>query len=185
MYVSPSINLANVGTLDNQTTLLARLSAARALGLDYLDQYVSSAEQRKLVAGGPGAVLVPYGVPAPMAQAGAADHYGAWTQLDGALATALVAFGARIVIQNASGGSTYGEYQIGVGAGGAEVVQTTEELPVVPNADYPYEENVWTLPLPLAAGVRVAWRVRGQQAGEYWRCTLRAVNPANDQKWSA
>jgi len=185
MYVSPSINLANVGTLDNQTTLLTRLSAGRALGLDYLDQYVSSAEARKIKSGGPGLVTLPDGNYVP-STGGVSMVYGGWTQLVAAAVTALRIVGFYVEEDTVVPMDNWGEFQIGIGAGGAEVVQSTLPLPVYSGTALPGIGYVtFPQPLTVAAGVRVAWRSRAFIGGRTFGGWLYAVDPANFEKWSA
>lgn len=185
MYFSPNVNLATVASATDMTTLLARLSAARALGLDYLDQYVSAAEQRKLIAGGPGMIVLPaLSTVAPVS--GGANVMGAWSQVSAAVPSALLVVAVSLTLaSNLS--PTYVQVDIGVGAGGAEVVQTkVTGTPKRPGGNDNSAVLIYLpIPLPVTNGVRLAVRCADNSGGDTYALQIVAVDPANVQKWSA
>lgn len=180
MYVSPNIDLASVASAANLATANASLVA--------LTTAVPLAEQRKLIAGGPGTITLPDGAAATVMTNGAANVYGAWAQISPAVASNLLCLGVTGRKKVVGGNSSYGQMQIGVGAGGAEVVQATIPISWMVGANaHPYIETPLLLPLPIATGVRVAVRSRTNynSTAEQWQIMLTLVDPANVQKWSA
>lgn len=192
MYISPNINLASVASAVNMTTALAdlttltgRLTAGRATNLDNLDTLVSNAEQRKVKAGGPGLITLPDGSYSAIA-AGGANAYGAWSQLSAAIGTALLVVGFYTELDGAAVVNNQGQWQIGVGAGGAEVVQETFPLPTSSTtADVGRNWTPLPLPVKIANGSRVAVRGRLSGAAGNWGIWLICIDPANVEKWSA
>lgn len=188
MYVSPNVNLALVATAVDMTTMLARLTAARALLLDNIDEAVSLGEPRKLIAGGPGRVVLPAAATMTGVTAGVSGVWSAWAEIIAATATALLIDGVLVALDTVPNNNNYAQFRLGVGAGGAEVVQDTEVMPTNTGSTV-QNSPLWVplrTPLPVPIGARIAVQmITTFGITENRRFALTAVNPANTQKMSA